>query len=481
MSDELDVLRREHAAIEPDPQFRAALMDRLRRDMSSGSDRAPIGPTSAPETAAQDAVVPAVQIEPAGPAWPRRHGRWWLAAAAAASIAAVSIAVTQDRDRDPELDTSSDPTQVFTDIRPGSTVRLPPAPIPEAPPGERLPVALVWSGSELIMWSGVDDGDDDLLSAGNGAAFDLSSGTWRSIAPAPIEFRPYARTTWTGTEMFVWGGQVGYDVAQETHISAADGAAYNPTTDTWRRLPDAPIEAGQGCCAMWTGDEVVILGAGSPGPQAAAYDPETNEWRRLGDPPGLPEGDTFWTGETILSMVRMGPDEPLSLLRYDLSTDEWQIVDEDTNYADLVPVTGGNGEVRTVLALPTETGAPVAVLDRAGDAIGTLPGHPGDRVTPVTLGEEIVASGVWVGEEALFSIWSSTRGSYPGAETVWTLNPSTRAWRQLDADEAPDWRRLEPNEALSSFGSGDLLTLVPDAGVLVGDGIAYRPPTPDGG
>ena len=38
MTDELDVLRHERDVIEPDPQFRADLMDRLRHSMASGSD-----------------------------------------------------------------------------------------------------------------------------------------------------------------------------------------------------------------------------------------------------------------------------------------------------------------------------------------------------------------------------------------------------------------------------------------------------------
>ena len=38
MTDELDVLRHERDVIEPDPQFRADLMDRLRHSMVSGSD-----------------------------------------------------------------------------------------------------------------------------------------------------------------------------------------------------------------------------------------------------------------------------------------------------------------------------------------------------------------------------------------------------------------------------------------------------------
>ena len=64
-------------------------------------------------------------------------------------------------------------------------------------------------------------------------------------------------------------------------------------------------------------------------------------------------------------------------MRYDPRADEWQTVD-DKSYAYLVAVPDGDGEVRSVVALPTELGAPVTVLDRTGTITGTLPGHPGD-------------------------------------------------------------------------------------------------------
>ena len=138
---------------------------------------------------------------------------------------------------------------------------------------------------------------------------------------------------------------------------------------------------------VWTGDEVIV-------PGAAAYSPETNKWRRLANAPGERPRNVVWTGETTLMTLRTVDPVPgsapgrYSLVRYDPGTDAWQIVDDERSYASLVAVPDADGEVRSVLALPTGTGAPVAVLDRAGNAIGTLPGHPGDRAT---FGDQIEA------------------------------------------------------------------------------------------
>ena len=63
---------------------------------------------------------------------------------------------------------------------------------------------------------------------------------------------------------------------------------------------------------------------------------------------------------------------------------------------------------RTVIALPFDTGAPIAVLDSDGNSIGSLPGIPADRDT---FGDELSAVGVWAGEEALFWIHDDTSSS----------------------------------------------------------------------
>jgi hypothetical protein len=425
----------------------------------------------------------------------RASGRIWLGAVAAATLLAVvaGIAMIQNaRDGEPApiapspsapnpstptttppttapLTTTppttiaTGPTQLFTDIPPDSTMTLPPAPIDAREIG-----AAVWTGTEIIVWGGNDPRSH--ASVDDGAAFNMATGTWRMIAPAPIEARGFAHVAWTGTEMIVWGGLqrdgtvVGGSYNQ---TELADGAAYNPDTDTWRRLPEAPIDYYAGYSnAVWTGDEVIVLGGGQ-GNQAAAYNPATNQWRRLADVPGhelaVDEwGRPIWTGTSILTTI--GP----WLARYDPTADTWQLGDE-ARYAALVGIPDDDGVTRTVIALPSVTGAPVEVLDDTGTLVGQLPGHPGDVDV---FGDRIEADGIWLGDEAVFHIMGANWGligdsaylvvddhtvDVSDVPVAWALNPATQTWRTLE----------ERVDGFTELAIGDLL-------------FAWRPESPGG-
>ena len=133
---------------------------------------------------------------------------------------------------------------VFTEIAPGEMVEL-----PDWPLGERTTPPRVWTGTELIVW-----GDGIYGRAGDGAAFDLATGTWRVIAQSPLSPRSEAAVAWTGTEMIVWGGRV-----EDSFYY--DGAAYDPVNDTWRLLPSAPAGFdARDPTMVWTGREAVVLG-----------------------------------------------------------------------------------------------------------------------------------------------------------------------------------------------------------------------------
>lgn len=362
-----------------------------------------------------------------------------------------------------------DSTQLFTEVAPDAMVTLPPAPT-DAP---QWPTA-VWSGTEMITWG--------VAPNAVGAAFNPATGSWRVTAPSPIAGRLYPTAVWTGTEMIVWGGNPFGGMA-------ADGAAYNPATDTWRRLPDAPLGPGTPD-AVWTGDEVVLIGAyhlGETPPtdpssdatptSAAAYNPATDEWRPLADLPYV-SANAVWTGTSILTTVGLVDAEgnnTNALARYDLSTDTWDIVD-DTLYTELVGVPDSDGVARTVIALPSDLGAPVAVLDGDGNSIGSLPSIPADRRR--FHDERLAAVGVWAGEEALFWIRRGEEMFVQGEPFEgWALNPATETWRPLPGDH------LIPTQL--RVGNGDVMVVAGDV-VLAweksnaadsDEGIAYRAPT----
>ena len=91
---------------------------------------------------------------------------------------------------------------------------------------------------------------------------------------------------WTGKELLVWGGQI-----SGNGRSKSDGAAYDPSTRTWRLLPDSPVLPTGGQTAVWTGSEMVVVRG-----VAAAYRPASNSWRSL---PAVPLPATALCGRRL--------------------------------------------------------------------------------------------------------------------------------------------------------------------------------------
>ena len=141
----------------------------------------------------------------------------------------------------------------------------------------------VWTGSAMIVWGGVTG--DNFYSA-DGAAYDPVTDTWKTIATSPLSPRASTRSVWASTthQMIVWGGDSG--------APSAEGAAYDPTTDTWTSLPVAPIAARTMHSMVWTGDAdhgVLVWGGGGGSidgfKDGARYDVSTKAWTKLPDPP----------------------------------------------------------------------------------------------------------------------------------------------------------------------------------------------------
>ena len=320
-----------------------------------------------------------------------------------------------------------DAPALFTEIAPGSMVDL-----PEAPILGRDWSAVVWTGTEMIVWGGraYDAATDTVPFFDDGAAFDLATGTWREIAPAPLRGRSYPGAVWTGTEMIVWGGFVGDDVR------TYDGAAYHPGTDTWRMLPDVPFAMGDGSTIMpmvWVGDEAIVTTETT----TAAYDPISDSWRQLDHVVGF--GKPIWTGDSVVWAFD-------NLTQWDPSTDEWTVTSNP--YAEVVGLPGADGTIETFVAIPEEVGAPVQILDSGLAPIDELPAFPGSATM---FGPTIGAMGQWVSGQIIFHIWA---GEFPyEPEQVWALDPVTGTWRQL-TDSVPEGL-VVVGDVLLSFGDLD--------------------------
>lgn len=157
----------------------------------------------------------------------------------------------------------------------------------------------VWMGNELIVWGGETAPANSTTAPaptpvplGDGAAYDPSTGLWRRLPRPPLSPRENAAAVWTGSQMVVIGGD---DGASRTF---ADAAAFDPATDSWSKLPPLPTGPASGATAVWTGRQIIvvggtILGAGgacpgcAPPPRldAVAFDPSTGAWARLPSTP----------------------------------------------------------------------------------------------------------------------------------------------------------------------------------------------------
>jgi len=149
----------------------------------------------------------------------------------------------------------------------------------------------------MLVWGGTTGGADPQLRA-DGAAYNPATNRWRKLAPAPAGLVGLADegAAWTGTQALFWVGN-----SPDGPVGAA---LYDPRQDRWQRLPAGPLGAREGYASLWTGTELLIIG-GAQGdtaatPAAAALNPQTGVWRllpALNKRPGLALDGAVWDGE----------------------------------------------------------------------------------------------------------------------------------------------------------------------------------------
>ncbi|MFP3907907.1 MAG: kelch repeat-containing protein, partial [Acidimicrobiales bacterium] len=217
--------------------------------------------------------------------------------------------------------------------------------IPPAPGADqRCGASAVWTDDELVVFGGYDDTGPPTPGSvlGDGAAFDPDTGEWRSIPSAPVEPRYSADAVWTGREVIVVGG-TGDAGPDEVGSPLGDGAAYDPGSDQWRTIASWPLEPRTGAAAVWSGDEMVVVGGREVdvedgGTQdfddGAAYDPRADTWRSIADHPGDPRVDaSVARGDQVIYLIggdSVGdgagdaPDDlSIHAMAWDPETDQW--------------------------------------------------------------------------------------------------------------------------------------------------------------
>jgi hypothetical protein len=308
-------------------------------------------------------------------------------------------------------------------------------------------------------------------------------------------------SVWTGSELFVWGGDASDGIA-------GNGALYNPTTMKWRKLPPSPLSARTGAQAVWVDGEVIVIGGDPPAlsktPQVrmdlAAFSPTTNRWTTLA-PMALV------TNQLVLAVVAVATNDRL------YAWEEWQHTTDDGGGASTIysgidlyifdpthnswtpdaaasrPTDGSDrnnapGGLESALWTGTNILVPPATSNWCGDCPGpAVLGGRGDLLDPSTNTWTKIPAGpiddfnpgvfVWTGTTVIdFNTSSETNGpggsTLPGQAAAW--DPRTGAWTRLpaaplyggdvevwDGNELLQWGMLQvptANESISSDTTG---------------------------
>ncbi|MES2774718.1 MAG: hypothetical protein V4722_11065 [Bacteroidota bacterium] len=228
----------------------------------------------------------------------------------------------------------------------------------------------VWTGSELVIWGGLDSAG---IYKNTGARYHPTTNTW-STMPVPAAFSGRSDFTMTaaGANIVIWGGKYSESRTRTftdpcsppntvtlTYDSVAnlrDGRVYNLAANSWLTMPllDAPALRHH-AAAVWDGYQLVVAGGtftkvpelycgscpvlgfpfGNPCPKirnvdsslasGATYNPASNKWTPI---PGAPKAFTNATGlsDEEQFMHFFGAD---TILSYEPSAGDW--------YKNLIP------------------------------------------------------------------------------------------------------------------------------------------------
>ncbi|MDH4452720.1 MAG: hypothetical protein QE570_06040 [Verrucomicrobiota bacterium] len=191
-------------------------------------------------------------------------------------------------------------------------------------PAARSGHAIVWTGSEMIVWGGYNDSNGVMNTGGR---YNPTTNTWTALSSSDAPAARYFPTAvWTGSEMIVWGGN---NNGSSTYFR--DGGRYNPTTNTWTALSSSDAPAARYLhTAVWTGSEMIVWGGNNNGiffADGGRYNPTTNNWVTMttsSAPVARASHSAVWTGGEMIVWGGEGSSSGFnSGGRYSPATDAW--------------------------------------------------------------------------------------------------------------------------------------------------------------
>lgn len=303
------------------------------------------------------------------------------------------------------------------------------ATLPPSPIGLRQDASLVWTGTEMLVWGGSSVGRDQCgpsfptSFSADGAAYNPSTRSWRVLPASGLQPRASHVSAWTGTEWMIWGGNT-------DSASLFDGALYKPSTNSWRPVSNSGAPQFPAATALWIGSEVLVRGGGEVNPEAGArYNPATDNWSSIATAPFSTGSHAAWTGSEALY--------PLGLHggRYRPATDSW---------LPIYPVPARTPRRNLSPGVIGFTGTELLVW--GGTASPPAPPLGGDRFNLVTASWSPISTvGAPAQRGQANSAWTGTAWLIQGGSNAagGRYNPATDSWQPMS-------RVGEPGTSLAS-------------------------------
>jgi len=134
-------------------------------------------------------------------------------------------------------------------------------------------------------------------------AYNVAEDRWEELPSPPTPEADLLRLVATDAAIVAYLG------TQERRV--VPDLLYDPASRTWRELPQDPLAASFDRAMVWTGHELILLAPedvpqpGSKGPalyRAAAFDPSSRTWRRLPDSEVTAyDPSWFWAGGAVVN------------------------------------------------------------------------------------------------------------------------------------------------------------------------------------
>jgi N-acetylneuraminic acid mutarotase len=152
-------------------------------------------------------------------------------------------------------------------------------------PQARTFQAAVWTGTKMLIWGGLGVVDGKLATLNSGGRYDPAADTWTPISLTGAPSARYGFSyVWTGTYLIVWSG-----VDQNV---LTDGFKYNPADDTWQPIATANAPApnfGPNTAVMTDTGKMIVWGGLNAADSffyntGAIYDIVGNSWTKMALP-----------------------------------------------------------------------------------------------------------------------------------------------------------------------------------------------------